>query len=67
MKNESYIILETTRTGYSPDQCYSTLTVKELIQELEQYDEDLKVYFSNDGGYTYGEITKSNIKEEEEE
>ena len=67
MKNNKYIVLKTQRTGYSADQCGHTLTIKELIKELEQYDEDLNVYYSNDNGYTYGEIREDYIEEEEEE
>lgn len=62
---EIYIALETSREGYSPEQLGSTMTVKELIRELEQYDEEAKVIFSNDDGYTYGTINSYNIKEKE--
>lgn len=61
------ILLETNRRGYSTDQIHSTLTVGELIGYLEQFDEDSKVYFSNDNGYTYGGLSWDCIIDEEEE
>lgn len=63
------ITLETSREGYSTRQCENTLTVKELIEALRGADEDTKVYFSNDNGYTYGSIKYNSIdlKKEEEE
>jgi hypothetical protein len=50
------LYIEARRKGYSPDQCGKTMTVGELIEALAEYDEDTKVYISNDGGYTYGNI-----------
>ena len=63
----TYITLETKREGYAPDQCGSTMTVGELIQYLSQFDEDSKIYFSNDKGYTYGSLRDYQIQEEYEE
>lgn len=62
-----YITLETKREGYSPDQCGNTMTVGELIQYLSQFDEDAKVFYSNDNGYTYGSIKDYQIQENYEE
>lgn len=66
-----YLKIETRRNGYSPDQCGETITVGELIGILKQYDRDMKVYFSNDNGYTYGSLEEDDIEsevmEEEEE
>ena len=49
------------------------VTPSGCIRELEHCDEDAKIVFSNDGGYTYGYITEGAIntqtvesKEEEE-
>lgn len=64
MKN---ILINTNINGYSTEQCGSTLTVKELIQILEDLDGDSPVYFSNDGGYTYGKIRYEDIFESEQE
>ena len=56
-----YITLETCREGYVPDQCGNTMTVGELIQYLSQFDEDAKVFYSNDNGYTYGPVRRYDI------
>lgn len=55
------ITIEAQREGYSINQCYKTMTVGELIQELSQYDEDTPIYFSHDNGYTYGSLKEENI------
>lgn len=59
------LILNTKREGYGCDQCPDTLTVGELIELLEGYDEDTPVYFGNDyrGGYwyTYGSINEDDL------
>lgn len=49
------------RNGYGTDQCGKTLTVGELIEILQEYDENSPVYLRNDNGYTYGSITRGNI------
>ena len=51
-----YVVLNTNRSGYSVDQCGTTLTVGELVDTLTQCDENTPVYFKNDNGYTYGHI-----------
>lgn len=48
------VIIDATREGYSTEQVRNTMTVKELIDVLSEYDEDAKVYLSHDNGYTYG-------------
>lgn len=40
------------------------MTVAELMEYLEQFDEDAEVYLKNDNGYTYGSITTSSFEEE---
>lgn len=69
MKNN--LILNTKRQGYGTDQCGETLTVGELIELLQYYDEDMKVYFGNDyrGSYwyTYGSITEDDLCFESDE
>ena len=60
-----YLILQTCRNGYDATQaedCATALTVRELIDVLNQYDKDLKVYFDNDNGYTYGSVTFKKAK-----
>lgn len=51
------VFINTTRSGYSPEQCYDTLTVGELIKILSEFGEDQPVYLRNDDGYTYGHIS----------
>lgn len=60
------IYIEGKRNGYGPDQCGQTLTVGELIEILEQFDEDSPVYLRNDNGYTYGSITERDINTAED-
>ena len=65
------LILNTKREGYGTDQCGTTLTVGELIELLQDYDEDMKIYFGNDyrGSYwyTYGSITEDDFHLEAED
>lgn len=69
------LIIEAMREGYGTDQIRETMTVGELIEFLQDYDEDLPVYLGHDrqgyGFYTYGGITTRRIEEiegdEEEE
>lgn len=58
------LFLEGRRDGYAVDQCGKTMTVGELLEFLQQFDEDLPVYLRNDGGYTYGRITESRFEED---
>lgn len=62
-----YLELATERYCYGVEDIRSndTLTVKELINVLNQYDDDLPVILSNDNGYTYGRITEEDFSEEE--
>lgn len=69
---KEYITIEAKREGYSVDQVGYTLTVGDLINYLNQWDEDTPIYISNDNGYTFGAITTSRIdsdylEEDEEE
>lgn len=60
------LVLETTRNGYSIEQLGHTMTVGELIEFLDGFEEDTKVYLSNDEGYTFGEVKDFNFRETEE-
>ena len=62
-----YLNIKKKREGYAPDQCGSTMTVGELIDYLSQFDEDAKIYYSNDNGYTYGSIKDYQIQENYED
>ena len=61
------IIIEAKREGYTIEQAEDereAITVGELMQLLEDFDEDTKVYISNDNGYTYGSVTEYRIRED---
>ena len=51
------IFIDGRRDGYSPAQCGDTMTVGELKEFLEQFNDGDEVFLSNDNGYTYGSIT----------
>ena len=53
------------REGYATDQIKRTMTVAELRDFLEDYDDETPVYLSFDNGYTYGGIIESNFELEE--
>lgn len=57
------VYIEGRCNGYAPEQCGQTMTVREMIDFLEQFDEDAPVYLRNDGGYTYGSITEDSFDE----
>lgn len=61
------LYIEGRRNGYSSDQCGHTMTVQELIEYLEQFDEDTEIFIKNDGGYTYGNIDETSFEESDEE
>lgn len=61
------ICIEAKREGYSLNQIENTMTVGELKDWLEQYDDNALVYLSHDNGYTYGGITPRDFAEDYEE
>lgn len=61
------VIIEATIDVYSTEQVRNTMTVKELIDILSEYDDDAKVYLSHDNGYTYGGIRYGSFSEQETE
>ena len=46
------LLIGAKREGYNPKQCPRTMTVGDLIDYLSGYDEEMRVYISNDSGYT---------------
>ena len=51
------LVFEAPRTGYGIDQiANNAVTVGDLIEMLQEYDEDTLFVLSHDGGYTYGSI-----------
>lgn len=64
MSTINIVTIETRRTGYNIDQVINkTMTIGELIEILRGFNSNDKVIFSNDGGYTYGEIDEIDIKD----
>lgn len=66
------VVIAANREGYSIDQVSKTMTVGELIEMLEQYDEDTEVYlghdrWSNGKFYTYGGINWNDFEEWDDE
>ena len=59
---EKIVFLNTHRSGYDTEQCGGTLTIAELINLLNEYPGNTKVYFKNDNGYTYGSIAEEDIE-----
>ena len=65
--SEQALIIEAKREGYTIEQAEDereAITVGELMRLLEDFDEDTKVYISNDNGYTYGSVTEYRIRED---
>jgi hypothetical protein len=67
MENIAKVFIKGKRNGYDTAQCGHTLTVGELIELLQDFDENSPVYLNNDNGYTYGSITYGDITEEDTE
>ena len=61
------IYLNTNRIAYSPDQIKNTLTVQDIIDIFSEFEPEAKVYFRNDDGYTYGNISHQDIEEDWED
>lgn len=59
------VIIETFSQGYTFSQVDNTMTVGELIQLLQEYDENAKIYLSYDNRYTVSGLTSSMIESEE--
>lgn len=59
------ITLNTNRSYYGINEAIeNSITVEELISELQNYPSDMKIVFRNDNGYTYGHITERSLDEE---
>ena len=57
MEKKRAIFIDGRRDAYSPAQCAYTMSVGDLQEMLEQFNDDDKIFLSNDKGYTYGSIT----------
>lgn len=65
--NGRKLTIEAKNTGCAMDDVDYTMTVGELIEALSQYDKDMKVYLSFDGGWSYGGISEDDFAYSEEE
>lgn len=59
------LFFETEAHAYAPEDCTSTMTVGELKNFLDWYDDDTLIIYSNDHGYTYGRLRECDIREDE--
>lgn len=57
------ITFEAEREGYTRGQVHRPLTVGELREFLEQYEDDTLIFLSHDRGYTYGTLRLSEVEE----
>ena len=60
-----YLRIEAEREGYAPPQIAGTMTVGDLIDYLQDFPEDLPVILSHDGGYTFGGVYYSTIRDDD--
>lgn len=60
---DDVLVLKTERQGYGLEQLGTTMTVRELIEFLEQFRDETEVFLSFDNGYTYGTIDENDFEE----
>ena len=60
------LIILAMRESYGKDDL-RTMTVRELREALEEFDDDAQVILSHDSGYTYGGIRYDLMEETEDE
>lgn len=58
------VYINGNRNGYSEEQCGYTMTVAEMVDYLNQFDDDEKIYLRNDNVYTFGSINEIDIYED---
>ena len=58
------LIIMAMRESYGKDDL-RTMTVRELREALEEFDDDAEVILSHDSGYTYGGIRYDMMEEED--
>jgi len=72
MLGPSRVFINGNRNGYTPEQCGKTMTVEELIEFLQNFDEKAHIFLRHNEGYTYGSInerdftTNENYEDNEE-
>lgn len=59
------IFINAGREGYSTEQVGETMTVGELCEFLENFDEDTEVYIESDYFTTFGSLTESDFMTED--
>ena len=60
------LIIMAMRESYGKDDL-RTMTVRELREALEEFDDDAEVILSHDSGYTYGGIRYDMMEEQGDE
>lgn len=70
------IVINANRSGYGIDQIEHTMTVGELIEALQDFDEETPVYIGNDrwtngsyytfGGINYPDIDTMDVEDDDE-
>lgn len=65
-EEDGVVFLRGSWDGYTPDQCGETLTVDELIEELENYEEDMPVFINYTSDGIYGALSEVEYDEEAE-
>ena len=60
------LIILAQRESYGKDDL-RTMTVRELREALEEFNDDAEVILSHDSGYTYGGIRYDLMEEEDED
>ena len=53
------LVINTEREGYTTKQILKTMTVKELIDELKIYSDDMPVVLGFDRHYTFGGLNET--------
>lgn len=64
MEEREFVVIDTPRTDYSPQDVASnrtTMTVAELKEALDMMPDDALVVTSHDNGYTYGPVRRGSI------
>ena len=56
------LTMKAEREGYAPDQIARTMTVGELIEFLNNFDEDEKIYLSHDNATPTAELPPTGSK-----
>ena len=61
---KSAVVFEVTREAYGIEDVRRPLTVRQVINALEEFDDDTLFIISNDEGYTYGKLTDQSYWEQ---